>query len=179
MNNTRTLKLSFFLILSSPQCVWPASGGWTNPRCHGPPPWCVPLHWRPIIGGVWDQCHLPWPPGLTMIEYCAVPIRITRPRAGDGGSTAIPGQSSRAPFSGIITQAPHFLNHSQRRINSCYSLLNFFDPVDDNVTSQINPQPILVTLLFLFALSPDPAHLLLQILHFPIPSTLIPFEPTI
>ena len=100
-----------------------------------------------------------------MIEACSGPIRQTRPRAGAGGSTTRSGQSGCATFSVILTQAPPFRNRSRKRINWCYSLLNSFEPVDDNVTSQINPQPIPVTLLVLFALATEPAHLLYQPRH--------------
>ena len=50
------------------------------------------------------------------------------------------------------------------------------NPVDDNVTYQINPRPILVTPLVLFALSPEPVHLLLQISPSPLPTTPLLFK---
>ena len=49
-------------------------------------------------------------------------------------------------------------------------------PVDDNFTSRINYRPIFVTPLVLFALAPDPSHLLLHILHSPLTTTLLLFE---
>ena len=115
-----TLKLLFCLFPSSPHCLWPASGGWTPPRRCGTPLWCIPHHWRSRIGGGWTQCRPPWQPGPTMIEACSGPISQTRPRAGAGRITARSDQSGRAPFSGILTQAPPFRNRSLGRINWCY-----------------------------------------------------------
>ena len=93
-----------------------------------------------------------WQPGPNMIEVCSGIIRRTRPRAGYGRSTAISDWSSHAPFSIILTHSPPFLNWSWRRISWCYTLLNSFNPIDNNVTSCINPRPILVYPIFLFNL---------------------------
>ena len=64
-------------------------------------------------------------------------------------------------------------------MNWCYSLLNSFNPVDENVTFQINPRPILMKPIFLFSLATEPTHLLLQILHSPLPTMPLLFKPTI